>query len=59
MDIRLVAFSGRLPVRPVDRALLAALARALPRSAYTGLSVRPATLLRWHRQMVRRRWTYP
>jgi putative transposase len=47
------------PVRPVDRAILAALARALPRSAWTGLSVSPATLLRWHRQLVRRRWTYP
>jgi putative transposase len=30
-----------------------------PRSAWAGLSVRPATLLRWHRQLVRRRWTYP
>jgi putative transposase len=49
----------RAPVRPVDRALLAALARALPRTAWSGLSVRPATLLRWHRQLVRRRWTYP
>jgi putative transposase len=49
----------RAPVRPVDRALLAALARALPRRAWTGLSVRPATVLRWHRQLVRRRWTYP
>jgi putative transposase len=49
----------RAPVRPVDRALLAALARALPRSAWSGLSVRPATVLRWHRQLVRRRWTYP
>jgi putative transposase len=49
----------RAPVRPVDRALLAALARALPRRAWTGLSVRPATLLRWHRQLVRRRWMYP
>jgi putative transposase len=48
----------RAPVRPVDRAILAALARALPRSAWAGLSVRPATLLRWHRQLVRRRWTY-
>lgn len=49
----------RAPVRPVDRALLAALARALPRSAWSGLSVRPATVLRWHRRLVRRRWTYP
>jgi putative transposase len=49
----------RAPVRPVDRALLAALARALPRSVWAGLPVRPATLLRWHRQLVRRRWTYP
>jgi putative transposase len=49
----------RAAVRPVDRAILAALARALPRSAWSGLSVRPATLLRWHRQLVRRRWTYP
>jgi putative transposase len=49
----------RVPFRPVDRALLAALARALPRSAWASLSVRPTTLLRWHSQMVRRRWTYP
>jgi transposase len=45
--------------RPVDRAILAALARALPRSAWTSVSVRPSTVLRWHRQLVRRRWTYP
>jgi transposase InsO family protein len=49
----------RARLRPVDRAILAALARALPQSAWTSLSVRPATLLRWHRQLVRRRWTYP
>jgi hypothetical protein len=30
----------------------------LPRNAWTSLSVRPATLLRWHRQLVGRRWTY-
>jgi putative transposase len=46
-------------IRPVDRAILAALARALPRRAWASLSVRPETLLRWHRQLVRRRWTYP
>jgi putative transposase len=49
----------RTRLRSVDRAILAAFARALPRSAWAGLSVRPATLLRWHRQLVRRRWTYP
>ncbi len=49
----------RTPFRPVDRAILAAFARALPRSAWASLSVRPSTLLRWHRQLVRRRWTYP
>jgi putative transposase len=49
----------RARLRPVDRAILAALARALPQSAWTSLAVRPATLLRWHRQLVRRHWTYP
>jgi transposase len=49
----------RAPFRPADRALLAAFARPLPRSVWASLSVRPATLLRWHRQLVRRRWTYP
>jgi transposase InsO family protein len=46
-------------LRPVDRAILAAFARSLPRSALGSLSVRPATLLRWHRELVRRHWTYP
>jgi putative transposase len=41
-----------------DRAVLAALARLLPRPTRHGLLVRPETLLRWHRDPVRRRWTY-
>jgi putative transposase len=51
--------SRRARLRPLDRAILAALARALPRSALGSLSVRPATLLRWHRELVNWRWTYP
>jgi putative transposase len=42
-----------------DRAVLAGLARLLTRPAWGGLSVQPATLLRWHHAVVRRRWTYP
>jgi hypothetical protein len=50
---------GRPRFEPSDRALAAFLARLLPRGRRGGLLVTPATLLRWHRQAVRRRWTYP
>jgi len=42
-----------------DRALLAALSRLLSRARWSVFLVRPETLLRWHRRLVRRRWTYP
>jgi putative transposase len=45
--------------QPRDRLLLAALSRLLPRSRWSVFTVTPQTLLRWHRQLVTRRWTYP
>jgi putative transposase len=42
-----------------DRAVLAGLSRLLPRPIWRSLFIQPATLLRWHRDLVRRRWTYP
>jgi putative transposase len=41
-----------------DRALITALARLLPKSRRVGLLVTPGTLLRWHADLVKRRWTY-
>jgi putative transposase len=46
-------------LRPADRAFIAALEQLLPHRRRHGLVVTPATLLRWHRELVRRRWTYP
>jgi len=40
-----------------DRAVIAALTRLLPKPPRLGLLVTPATILRWHRQLIARRWT--
>jgi transposase InsO family protein len=45
--------------RPADRAVLAALSAALPRLRWPVFFVQPKTLLRWHRELVAREWTYP
>ena len=42
-----------------DRALVAALARLVPRERWAAFLVTPETILRWHRALVRRHWTYP
>ena len=42
--------------RAADRLLLAALSRCAPRAEWWRLPVRPETLLRWHRDLVRRKW---
>jgi hypothetical protein len=49
----------RPALRPADRALLAGLSRLVSRACREGFFVQPATLSRWHRDLVRRRWTYP
>lgn len=43
----------------LDRVLFAAASTRLPRHSWSSFMVRPETLLRWHRELVRRKWTFP
>ncbi len=47
----------RAEFRPADRALLAMLSGALPRSHWWSFLVTPDTIMRWHRRLVTRKWT--
>ncbi|MEU5943284.1 helix-turn-helix domain-containing protein [Micromonospora sp. NPDC047548] len=50
---------ARPDLEPVDRLVLSPLSRLLPRSRWSTFFVTPVTLLRWHRELVARKWTYP
>jgi putative transposase len=58
-----VAVLRRTNPRPrldwADRALLAGLIRHLPTSLRGHRLISPATVLRWHRHLVSKKWTYP
>jgi len=66
MDIELLVLRHQVKVlqrqvkRPrvhrLDRVLLAAASRAPPRSTWSSFMVRPETLLRWHRELVAKKW---
>jgi putative transposase len=50
---------NRPTLEPKDRVILTALSRLLPRARWDVFLVTPATVLRWHRDLLARKWTYP
>src|SRR3954471_2256642 len=50
---------GRPHLEDRDRIVLAGLSRVVVRKRWNAFFVTPETLLRWHRRLVARHWTYP
>ena len=50
--------AGRPRLTATDRFFLTAASRLLPKTSWPSFFVTPTTLLRWHRRLVARRWTY-
>lgn len=58
-EVRVLRRQVRRPAyRRRDRVFLTACSRLLPRASWHAFLVTPLTLLRWHRELVRRKWTY-
>ena len=57
-QLRVLARGRRMPLRHRDRVLLAAASGLLDRARWQSFPVSPQTLLRWHRELVRRKWAY-
>jgi putative transposase len=58
-QVKVLRRSVRRPdLKERDRAFFAAASRALSRDRWTSFMVTPQTLLRWHRELIRRKWTY-
>jgi putative transposase len=49
---------GRPRLSRRDRLFMAAIAKALPGARWSSFVVAPQTVLRWHRELVRRKWTF-
>jgi putative transposase len=49
----------RPPLTESDRLILTVLSRVMLRRSWQAFLFTPETLLRWHRRIVARRWTYP
>jgi putative transposase len=58
-ELAVLRWQTRRPqLTTADRVLLAAASRLLPRASGASFLVTPTTLLRWHRRLASRRWTY-